>query len=398
MPSLSFRTRPIGFPFARTQFRPDRTQGAPAEQRSPRGTGTPPLARGAVMLAAVLMLAACADGPATPDATRTAPPAPAEIPGFGPAAEIARDIDVPWGLAFLPDGAALVAERDTGRILRIEPGRTPEEVYRVPGVAARGEGGLLGLAVSPRYPDDGYVYAYLTTADDNRIVRFRLDGPADPIFTGIANASFHNGGRLAFGPDGLLYVGTGDAGEPDLAQDPASPNGKILRLTPDGAPAPGNPTPGSPVYSRGHRNVQGLAWDSTGRLFAAEFGQNRYDEINLITPGADYGWPEVEGAGGSADGYTDPLLTWTTDEASPSGIAIADRTLYAAALRGERLWTATLTGATLTDDRAVLDGTYGRLRTVTLAPDGALWLTTSNTDGRGDVRSGDDRILRFPAQ
>lgn len=141
-----------------------------------------------------------------------------------------------------------------------------------------------------------------------------------------------------------------------------------------------------------------MAWDSTGRLFAAEFGQNRYDEINLITPGADYGWPEVEGAGGSADGYTDPLLTWTTDEASPSGIAITDRTLYAAALRGERLWTATLTGATLTDDRAVLDGTYGRLRTVTLAPDGALWLTTSNTDGRGDVRSGDDRILRFPGQ
>ncbi|WP_245649603.1 PQQ-dependent sugar dehydrogenase [Nocardia shimofusensis] len=326
------------------------------------------------------------------------PTAGSEIPGFEPEAEIARDIDIPWGLGFLPDGAALVAERDTARILRIEQGRPPQEVYRVPGVVAEGEGGLLGLALSPTHADDGYVYAYFTAADDNRIVRFRLDGAPQPIFTGIAKADNHNGGRIAFGPDGMLYAGTGDAEDPDLAQDPTSPNGKILRLTPEGSPAPGNPTTDSPVYSLGHRNVQGLAWDSAGRLFAAEFGQNLFDEINRIEPGRNYGWPAVQGGGGADDGYTDPLLIWTPSEASPSGIAITRDTLYVAALRGKRLWTAPLSAGTTGEPRAVLDGTYGRVRTVTVAPDGALWLTTSNTDGRGDVRDGDDRVLRFPRQ
>jgi len=290
----------------------------------------------------------------------------------------------------------MVAERDTARILRIEQGSAPQEVYRVPDVVARGEGGLLGLAVSPTYTDDGYIYAYFTAEDDNRIVRFRLDSEPQPVFTGIAKAGNHNGGRIAFGPDGMLYAGTGDAADPDLAQDPASPNGKILRLTPDGSPAPGNPTPNSPVYSLGHRNVQGLAWDSAGRLFAAEFGQNRYDEINLVEPGKNYGWPAVEGAGGSADGYTEPLVIWSTSEASPSGIAIAGDTLYAAALRGERLWTVPLDDGVTGEPQDILTSAYGRLRTVTVAPDGALWLTTSNTDGRGDVRTGDDRLLRFP--
>lgn len=330
------------------------------------------------------------------DDTASPPATASGVPGFGPGTEVARDLDVPWGLAFLPDGSALVAERDTARILRIEQGGAPQEVYRVPDVVARGEGGLLGLAVSPTYADDNYLYAYFTADDDNRIVRFRPDGDPQPVFTGIAKAGNHNGGRIAFGPDGMLYVGTGDAADPDLAQDPASPNGKILRLSPDGSPAPGNPTPNSPVYSLGHRNVQGLAWDSAGRLFAAEFGQDRYDEINLIEPGKNYGWPTVEGTGGSQDGYTDPLVTWSTSEASPSGIAIAGNTVYAAALRGERLWTVPLGNGVTGEPQAILTSAYGRLRTVTVAPDGALWLTTSNTDGRGDVRTGDDRILRFP--
>jgi glucose/arabinose dehydrogenase len=310
---------------------------------------------------------------------------------------VARGLDVPGGLAFLPDGDALVAERDTGRILRVAPGGgTPEQVYEVPGVAAGGEGGLLGLAVSP----DNLVYAYFTAARDNRIVRFALDGGApEVVLDGIAKAGYHNGGRIAFGPDGMLYVGTGDAGDTTRSQDPASPNGKILRLTPDGDPAPGNPTAGSPVHSLGHRNVQGLAWDAAGRLFATEFGQNTRDEVNLIQAGKNYGWPEVEGEADTGGGrYTNPLITWSTDDASPSGMAIAGSTAYVAALRGERLWTLRLDGDTAGDPVAEFTGEYGRLRTVQVAPDGALWLTTSNTDGRGEVRDGDDRIIRFPAR
>lgn len=326
---------------------------------------------------------------------------PSGTPDLGAGEEVVRGIDVPWGLAFLPGGDALIAERDTGRVLRLTPGGgAPRAVYEVPGVVASGEGGLLGLAVSPDFADDGLVYAYLTAEQDNRIVSFRLDG-GEPrlVFDGIAKAGFHNGGRIAFGPDGLLYVGTGDAGETSRSQDPASPNGKILRLTATGDPAPGNPAEGSAVYSLGHRNVQGLAWDSAGRLFATEFGQNELDEVNRIEPGRNYGWPAVEGKGDTEGGrYTDPLVTWSTEEASPSGMAIAGGTAYVAALRGERLWTVPLTGETAGEPSAHFEGRYGRLRTVQVAPDGALWVTTSNTDGRGDVRDGDDRVLRFPAR
>ncbi|MBM2614373.1 PQQ-dependent sugar dehydrogenase [Actinoplanes sp. LDG1-06] len=333
----------------------------------------------------------------TPDGSGDTPAAPNSSSGSGSGAggvqQIATGIDVPWGLAFRPGGDALVAERDSGRILRLAPGGQPEPVYEVPGVAAQGEGGLLGLAVN-----DDWVYAYFTAADDNRIVRFRLTGNAEPevIFDGIAKAGNHNGGRIAFGPDGMLYVGTGDAGDTGTSQNASSPNGKILRLTPDGDPAPGNPTAGSPVYSLGHRNVQGLAWDDRDRLFATEFGQNDLDEINLIEPGKNYGWPDVEGEGDTDGGrFTNPLVTWSTSEASPSGLAISGNTLYAAALRGERLWTVPIEGDGLGEPRALLEGEYGRIRTAEVAPDGSLWVTTSNTDGRGDVRDGDDRILRL---
>ncbi|MEJ3743542.1 PQQ-dependent sugar dehydrogenase [Actinomycetes bacterium KLBMP 9797] len=366
--------------------------------------------RATLAVGLALALTACGDdeperAPAAPVPTPTtssgAPSTPSGAPDLGAPQQVADGLDVPWGLAFLPDGNALVAERDTGRIVRVSPGGgAPQRVYQVPGVDAGGEGGLLGLAVSPNYATDQYVYAYFTAASDNRIVRFRLSGGApEVIFDGISKASNHNGGRIAFGPDGMLYAGTGDAAERDSSQDPDDPNGKILRLTPDGDPAPGNPRSGSPVYSLGHRNVQGLAWDSAGRLYGIEFGQNEFDEVNLIEPGRNYGWPEVEGDGDTRGGrYTDPLVTWSTDEASPSGAAVAGDTLYVAALRGERLWTVPLANGAAGEPRAELVNRYGRLRTVAVAPDGALWVTTSNRDGRGDLRDGDDRILRHPAR
>ncbi|WP_245745973.1 PQQ-dependent sugar dehydrogenase [Nocardia altamirensis] len=324
----------------------------------------------------------------------------AGTPDLNAPEEVGRDIGTPWGLAFLPDGAALVAQRNTGTIVRVAPGTKPQQVYRVPGVVASGEGGLLGVAVSPNYAEDRYVYAYFTSSADNRIVRFRLDGQSEVIFRGIAKASIHNGGRIAFGPDGMLYAGTGDAGQKSRAQDPASPNGKILRLAPDGRPAPGNPTPNSPVYTLGHRNVQGLAWDQTGRMYATEFGQDRFDEVNLIEPKRNYGWPTVEGKGDTQNGrFTNPLVTWTTGEASPSGLAITANTLYVAALRGQRLWTVPQrSDGTLGTPVAQLRNQYGRLRTAAVAADGSLWVSTSNTDGRGTVRTGDDRIVRFPAR
>jgi glucose/arabinose dehydrogenase len=338
-----------------------------------------------------------AAAPTTPSATAsTAAPAAGGIPDLGAPETVATGLHTPWGLAFLPDGSALVAERDTGHILQVRTGgAAPKEVARVPGVAAAGEGGLLGIAVAKDFASTALVYAYFTARSDNRIVRFKLGDAAAPqvIFDGLDKAGVHNGGRIAFGPDGMLYVGTGDAGNGTAAQDPADANGKILRLTPDGKPAPGNPTADSPVWTLGHRNVQGLAWADDGRMYGIEFGQNRFDEVNVIEAGRNYGWPVVEGKAGNKK-YQDPIVQWATDDASPSGAAVAGRTLYVAALKGQRLWTVPLDGG---EPKAELSGRYGRLRTVAVAPDGALWLTTSNTDGRGDPKTGDDRILRFPA-
>jgi glucose/arabinose dehydrogenase len=358
------------------------------------------------VVAGAAMLTACSpDSDAAPrgeatfspaEAAPSAAAAPAEPrePDLANPQTIATGLDVPWGMAFLPDGSALVAERDRADILQIPAGGgDPKKVYQVPGVDAGGEGGLLGLAVDPEYRENRFLYAYYTAADDNRIVRFTLsDKQPKVIFDGIDKASIHNGGRIAFGPDKMLYAGTGDASNGSESQDPDDVNGKILRLTRDGKPAPGNPRAGSPVWSMGHRNVQGLAWNADGTMYGIEFGQNTWDEVNVIEPGKNYGWPEVEGKSNDSR-YENPIVQWGTDEASPSGAAVAGDTLYVAALRGERLWTVPLNGG---DPKAELRGKYGRLRTVEVAPDGALWLSTSNQDGRGDARDGDDRILRFP--
>ncbi|MEV1063795.1 PQQ-dependent sugar dehydrogenase [Streptomyces sp. NPDC050263] len=318
---------------------------------------------------------------------------------------VAEGLNSPWGLAPLPEGGLLVASRDEGTITLVDD-KTGEKtgVGEVPGVSAAGEGGLLGLALSPDYASDHMVYAYFTSASDNRIVRMIYDpkrpagnqlGAPDTVFKGIPKGTIHNGGRIAFGPDKMLYVGTGESGDRGLSQDKKSLGGKILRLTPEGEPAPGNPFPDSPVYSYGHRNVQGLAWDSKQRLFAAEFGQNTWDELNAIEPGANYGWPKTEGRS-KDDAYKNPIAQWGTADASPSGIAYAEGSIWMAGLRGQRLWRIPLKGtAASADPQSFLEGEYGRLRTVVSAGGDKLWVTTSNTDGRGDPKTGDDRILEL---
>ncbi|MGH8870317.1 MAG: PQQ-dependent sugar dehydrogenase [Actinomycetes bacterium] len=337
--------------------------------------------------------------PAEPEPTASGPATPTAPGGPRVTGTVAEGLDVPWGLDFLPSGDALVTERATGRVLRVSPDGTTRAVGRVPGVVPNGEGGLLGLAVSPEFAQDRAVYVYFTASADNRIVRFTLDGDGfthgEVILDGIANASFHDGGRLAFGPDGMLYAGTGDAGVSSRAQDRDSLNGKILRMEPDGSVPADNPFADSLVYSFGHRNVQGLAFDPDGRLWAAEFGQNTWDELNLIRPGRNYGWPEVEGRADTRGGeFTNPVRQWSTAEASPSGVAYLGGVVYMAALGGERLWQVPVDGERAGRPRATFTQRYGRLRTVVAAPDGSLWLTTSNQDGRGDPQESDDRILR----
>ncbi|GAB3434297.1 PQQ-dependent sugar dehydrogenase [Flindersiella endophytica] len=341
----------------------------------------------AVAVTAVAFVAATVD-----TASAAVPPTPTV------ASTITTGLDVPWGLAFLPDGSALVSERNSAQVKSIATNGTVTTIGTVPGVVPGGEGGLLGIAVAPTFTTDRFVYAYFTAAGDNRIVRMPYDttlGQPQVIFSGIPKATIHNGGRLAFGPDGMLYASTGDANISSNSQNPNSPGGKILRLTPAGQPAPGNPTAGNPMYSMGHRNVQGLAWDGEGRLWASEFGQNTWDELNLIQAGRNYGWPTVEGQAGNPN-FVDPVAQWTTAEASPSGIAFAQNTIWMAALRGTRLWGIPIAnGQRDGDPIAFFNGTYGRLRNVATAPDGSLWLVTNNTDGRGTPRAGDDRILRL---
>lgn len=337
---------------------------------------------------------------AEPPKTGNPSPTPPEDFELRVSGTVADGLNVPWGITFLPDGRAFVAQRDAGSIVVVDPTADGAAQVRIVGEVpnsvggAGGESGLLGLALHP--DDASQLFAFVSTSRDERIVRITVRndrlGAIEPILTGLPTGGRHHGGRLAFGPDGLLYVGTGEAGRPDLAQDRTSLGGKILRITPDGEPADGNPFD-SEIWSWGHRNVEGLAFDAADRLWACEFGENDVDELNLITKGGNYGWPKFEGESDDPK-YVTPKVTWPTEDCSPSGMAITRSTAFVAALRGERLWSVPLDGTEVGEPEDHFRGEYGRLRTVVVAPDDSLWLTTSNTDGRGEARRGDDRILR----
>ncbi len=332
----------------------------------------------------------------TPGSTSTtsATSAPASDPS-GPAVALLGGLDVPWSIAMLPDGSSLVSVRNTGEVRHVpKPGSGGRATVAgtLPITRAAGEGGLLGLAVPEDFDANPVFYAYYSTDNDNRIAavpwRDGTLGEPQVIFDGIPMGRNHNGGRIAFGPDGYLYVGTGEAGDRSLSQNLGSLGGKILRLTPEGKPAPGNPFGGSAIWSYGHRNVQGLAWDSQDRLWASEFGANTVDELNLIKPGENYGWPEVEGRADDPD-FVDPVAQWPTSDMSPSGIAVGpDGAVYMAALRGESVWRVPIKadGTAGTPSRH-LEGTYGRVRDIRFV-DGRAWVLTNNGD--------DDRLMSLP--
>ena len=336
----------------------------------------------------------------SPRASTNAP----DRPGLGRVTELASGLDMPWGLTFLPDGSALVSGRYTGEIRRVPAGGgETTRVGDVPGFERSSEGGLLGLAASPEFARDRTVFAYVSASPTNRVVALRIGSDLQSlrqervVLDGITTADRHHGGRLQFGPDGNLWIGTGDAFDPDTAPDRQSLNGKVLRIRPDGSVPPDNPS-GTPVYSRGHRNVQGLTFGPDGTAYNAEFGYDDWDEINVLRAGADYGWPGAEGPDGS--GGRRPIFAVRPDDASPSGIAYAEGAIWMAGLGGQRLWRVPVEDGERTGEaRAFLTEEYGRLRTVQRAPDGSLWVTTSNTDratlGGTDTREGDDRILRI---
>ncbi|PRB70161.1 PQQ-dependent sugar dehydrogenase [Arthrobacter sp. MYb213] len=343
----------------------------------------------AIALACAVSITACTAQPATtPDALSSSATAPQ-------AAEprvVADELNAPWSMVFA-ETTLLVSERDSGRILEIDMEGNQWEVNKLDDVVHGGEGGLLGLAYQRPF-----LFAYSTAAEGNRIQRFEVTGEAgnlsltnpQTLISGLPSATIHNGGRLAIGPDLMLYATVGDAGDESSAQDLDSLGGKILRLTTDGEVPEDNPFPDSPVFSFGHRNPQGLAWASDGTMYASEFGQNRWDELNLIRAGANYGWPVTEGIANNAN-YVDPLQQWSTESASPSGMSIHQDVLYLANLRGERLRIIDLSSPS--DSTETFTGRYGRFRDVAVNAAGELWVLTNNTDGRGTAQESDDRIL-----
>jgi glucose/arabinose dehydrogenase len=358
-------------------------------------------AAGVALVALALTACTSEDGGGPSSAPRASAPADlaaGQVAPSGDATDVVTGLEAPWSVVRTGDGAdALVSLRDSAEVLELTADGETRTVGTVPGVRHGGEGGLLGLAL---HDDDLFVYS--TGEDGNRVERYELRGStgsyrlgdATTVIDGLPANTFHDGGRIAFGPDGMLYASVGDAGSSEDAQDRDSLAGKILRLTPDGDVPDDNPFPGSPVWSLGHRNVQGLGWSADGTMFASEFGQDARDELNVIEPGSDYGWPEVEGTGGEDRGFVDPVQQWSTDDASPSGLAVVGDTVFIANLQGRVLRGVPVDDPTTSHE--YFAGDYGRIRTVLAGPDDTLWFVTNNTDGRGDPGPGDDRIVQVP--
>ena len=346
--------------------------------------------------AASLLGCSSDEKPTTAPTTSAAPtPQTAEPPDPKVESTIASGLNVPWGIAFLANGSALVSQRDAGSIVRIDPGGEKTDLGKVGGVdAATSEGGLMGIVLDP--DDESVLYAYMSTSSDDRLVRLSIDGDRisrpEPLFTGVRSAANHHGGRLLFDASGHLFLAVGDGAVPEDAQDRGGPNGTILRLDKEGKAAEGNPFDNR-VWSYGHRNIEGLALDADGRLWASEFGQDALDELNLIEKGKNYGWPRFEGESDDPD-FVTAKVTWSTDEASPAGLAITKSHAFMAALRGECVWMIPLDGESTGKPKKLFGGDYGRIRDVVVAPDDSLWVSTSNTDSRGRPAEDDDRILR----
>lgn len=318
---------------------------------------------------------------------------------------VAGGLEIPWGLVFLPDGSILFTERP-GRVRMIgkEGNLLPTPLTTISSVKHIGEGGLLGIALHPNFANNKYVYLYYTyfgQGNDtlNRVARYKLEGAKlaeeQIIVDAIPGATNHNGGRIKFGPDNFLYITTGDAQNPSRSQDRNSLAGKILRVTDEGKEASGNPF-GNLVYSYGHRNPQGLAWDSQGRLWATEHGSSTKDELNLIEIGKNFGWPTIQGDE-KRDGLETPAINSGSSTWAPAGAAFYQGSIFFGGLRGETLYEALISGNKV-ELKKHLQGEFGRIRDVVLGHDGFLYITTSNRDGRGKAQEGDDKIIKIDPQ
>ncbi|QFU88775.1 PQQ-dependent sugar dehydrogenase [Amycolatopsis sp. YIM 10] len=324
---------------------------------------------------------------------------PAGVPDPGTVTQIGGGTDIAWGLGFLPDGSAIITERETFNIYRLTESGTRTPLGKVPGaMGTTGEGGALGVEISPTFATDGFVYVYHTASGGNQLVRAKLTGNQlsgwTTLLGGVPKSKYHNGGRLRFSPDGkYLFISTGDAQNGSNAQNLNNNAGKILRIHPDGTIPADNPFPGKAIWSYGHRNVQGLDFDSKGRLWSSEFGNSSQDEVNLITKGGNYGWPGCEGTSGTCSGTIAPKKTWSTSSASPSGLTIINDHVFVATTVGQRVYRLRIDGnSNLVEQKAYFQGTYNRLRTVEVDRDGDIWLTTT-TDKDGVA--GNDRVLHI---
>lgn len=320
---------------------------------------------------------------------------------------IAENLDTPWGFVFLPDKSLLLTERP-GRVRLIDSNGhlQSEPVLTLQGVKEIGEGGLLGITLHPDFSTNNYVYLYYTYQESggetlNRVVRMTYQDKQledeQVIVDQIPGSSNHNGGRIKFGPDNYLYITTGDAGNPSQAQETNALGGKILRVTDEGQPVADNPF-NNLVYSYGHRNPQGLAWDNLGRLWDTEHGRSGvlsgFDELNLIEKGKNYGWPEIQGDETRVGMETPKLHSGATTTWAPSGLAFVNNSLFFGGLRGQTLYEAVIEGEKITL-KEHFKGQFGRLRDVVLGPDGYLYVSTSNRDGRGSPVSSDDRMIKI---